>query len=620
MEDEKKLDVARPKGMSEADEQKINAKLDVMVIRAKDDKAKVAGVDNCRFKKWGDFYSGKHWEGYDGALDTQITHNRIRENIETVNSLVNEMRISAEFQPREPNDEITAELKNAGLRYIIDSERVMETEGRMGKTSLALGTGIGKVWWDPEADGGRGDVAVGITPTQDFYIEPGAPTLDDSRYCFYERWMDPVEIETKYHFKPESGDDHKDEIFDPPDDGASSGAGVKASMSFDDALYPDAPADHVTSLVPADSFISSGEYEKKVLVQEFFIRETDTKKWPGGRMVVRAGKHIVEDKPNPYEHGMWPYYSFVCEEDPKRFWGDTFVRHAIPLQKELNIVASVITMHMHLNTATPWVTYPNGVSVEMLQTYGATAGAVFTVQRPGLEPSRLNPPAVQGNAFEWYDRLSESIDGVMRVQKVVPPGARGYPSSGEVIKELRESQLVNIRQIASYRARGVLRRTQLIGAVMQQFYAADRYVRLLGPLPRALQGLTDPETGEPIVETSRTPDGKERDVHYVQMNPDNMKGHTDTRIVESTYQPMSKGEEIQLLRELSKQDSEAVPVSVIVECMDRTPVIERLVRRNKEREEAAAAAPPAQPPAAPMAGGMPQGPMPMMPPNPMGGM
>lgn len=622
----KKPDETRSDGKSEADQDDINAKLDVMVTRAKADKAKVAGVDNRRFEKWSDFYTGDHWKGYHGSLDLQMTHNRIRENIETVNALVNEMNINAEFQPREPNDEITAELKNAGLRYIIESQDVLETEGRIGKTSLILGTGIGKVYWNPEANGGKGDVVIAQVPPQDFYVEPGAATLDDARFCFYERWMDVKEVKAKWKADVNASAAHEDTMFDLPADDASSGSGVTASMSFDATMYPSAPADHTASLVPADSFMSGGDHENQVLVQEFFVRETDRKKWPNGRMIVRAGKKIVEDKPNPYDHGMWPYYTFVCEEDPKRIWGDTFVRHAIPLQKELNIVASTITLNMHLGTATLWANYSqSGVSDEFLMTYGSTAGAVLPVRIPGYEPKRIPPPPIQGNLFEWYDRLNRSIDEVMRVEKVVPPGSRGYPSSGEVITKLQEVQLVAVRQIAGYRARGVQRRTMLVGAVMQQFYAADRYVRLLGPLPRALEGLKDPETGKPIARTSKTADGKDRDVHYVQMNPDNMAGQTDTRIVESTYQPLSKKAEIDLLLELNERDPEAVPISAILEIMTRTPSLERLLRKTREREDAAAAAPPeppmagGMPPIDPMTGQpmMPQGP-PMMP--PMGGM
>ena len=635
MEDKKKPDVARPEGMSELAEQEINVKLDRMVTLAKKDKAMVAGTGASRWEKFADFYVGNHWKGYAGALDLHMVHNRIRENIETVNALVNEMRITAEFQPREPNDEITSELMNAGLRYGIETQNVLETEGRIGKTALILGTGIGKVYWDPDAAGGKGDWVVAQVPPQDFYMEAGSTSIETARYVFYERFMDPKEVETKYGYKAKADSDHEDTMFDLEDNEAGGTSGVKAAMSFDAVQYPDAPADYTASLVPADSFISGGESNERVLVQEFFIREDDTKKWPGGRMIVRAGKHVVEDRANPYEHGMWPYYMFICEEDPKRAWGDTFMRHAIPLQKEMNIVASVITLNSHLGTSTGWFNYANsGVSNEYLQTYGSTAGAIIPVSRPGFEPKRMPPIALNGSLFEWYDRLGQSIDEQMRVQKVVPPGARGYPASGEVIEQLRESQLVNVRQIASYRARGVRRRTKMIGALMQQFYAADRYARILGPLPAALEGLKDPnDESKDVVITSQNPNGDKRDVHYVQMNPDNMKGNYDTVVVESTWEPLSKKAQIDMLLDMNERDPETVPISTILELMDRSPVIERLIRKNREAEAAAAEAPPAEPPMDPMAmGGMPpadpmgmqgpmQGPLPPGPPmNPMGGM
>ena len=612
------LNVKRPKGLTGEDEAAINAKLDRMEQAAKADKAKVAGDDNCRWKHYQNFYLGgsNHWADYDGSLTLQFTDNRIGRNVNIKESLISELKSNAEFQPREPGDEVTAALLNAALEYLMERRHIREKEERMSRVASVIGTGVGKVVWDAEADGGIGDVDVFVVPSEDFYVEPGVTDLDDARYVFYERWMDPAEIELRWGIKPkdlQADTEQQDDSWELEDSPKKSGGRTHHIV----AAGEDA-ATTTTNLVPAP-FISDDETEK-AKVQEWFVRESDKKKYPGGRMIVRVGRHIVEDKKNPYEHGRWPYYHMVDVEDPKRFWGDTVVRQAIPLQKALNIVVSCIQSGINLNVNTPWVNYAgSGIPNEFLQTYGSTGNTVFNCRGPHVKPERLPPPGVHGDLFQWLHENKEEIDKIMRVQDVIPPGARGYPASGDVVERLQDVQMVEIRQAANFRARGIRRRTELIGATIQQFYKDGRYVRLVGPLPRYLEGFVDPEDEtrkNEIVQSEG--DG----LHYVKMNPDNMKRPVDTKVVESTFEPMSWKAQVDSLIKLHELDPEAVTVADIIDLKFHMGPIRDIVRRRQQKREEEAAQPPPEEPMPPdmgmgpdmMGGGMPPMGMP-----PMGG-
>jgi len=343
-------------------------------------------------------------------------------------------------------------------------------------------------------------------------------------------------------------------------------------------------------------------------------KKSKKKKYPNGRFIVRIGSQIVEDKPFPYEHGMWPYARDIDVLDPKQFWGDTDVRPAIPVQKEHNLTFTIIANNMHLNTSTPWKNpFNSGVSNADLQAEGSRSGGVINY-RPNAAPERMAPTPISHNLFDWFDRTDEKTDKLMGIQDVVPPGARGYPASGEVIEQLRESQLVNIRARANNRARCVRRVVQLIGATVAQYYTEKRYIRLTGPLPEALNRLAADSVGDP--EGPIRPNGK--DSYFIEIDPEALSQSLDCEIREATWEPLSKKAQIdQLIKigEMPGGDQVVLP-SDIIDLMALGVMGDRMKRRVEKREAEAAAAPPEAPPEqGPPMGGPP--PMPMQPGTPM---
>jgi hypothetical protein len=400
-----------------------------------------------------------------------------------------------------------------------------------------------------------------------------------------------------------------------------------------DSAGEDVPST-VTGKIPAEGYFSTGEEANKVRREEWWIRDDaievtegdegevkKSKKYPKGRLIVRIGSQIVEDKPHPYEHGKWPYAADIDELDPKQFWADTSVRHAIPVQKEHNVVFSVLVNNMHLNTSTPWLNpYNSGVSNADLQTKGSVGGAVIN-HRPNAVPQRMPPTSVSNALFEWYDRTKNEIDELMQIQDVVPPGARGYPSSGEVIEQLRESQLVKVRARANNRARCVRRIVELLGATIAQFYTEKRYIRIIGPLPEALQRLAADSLGDE--EGPVRPNGKGG--YFVEVDPDAISRRLDVSVREAVWQPLSKKAQIDQLTDIMEKQGGVPPdapiqPSDILEFMGGDTIIDRMKRKIAKREAEAAQEPPPQEPPPDM--GAPAQPMPPMPGPmpPMGGM
>ena len=641
--DDKKLSLKRPKHLDDAAELAIIAQLDKMHAAGLAYRDKVAGVGCRRWKHYTDFALGNHWDDYDGNLQVLYTDNRLGSNLRTKADLVNEMHIAAEFHPREPQDQEASALMNAVVKYYWEYLEVPETLDCGGMVADRIGTGIFKVSWDPHA-GELGDPRIDHIPSENIVTEPGKRKFDHMRWMCEDSWLDPKEAETKYGALP-------DDIGSPnpvPDMGdmhESAVASTTGSMKMLAAAGEAVPST-TTGKVPADSFFSTTNDAEKVHRQEWYVRDDaievtegdegavkKAKKYPNGRFIVRIGSQIVEDKPFPYEHGKWPYARDVDELDPKNFWADTSVRRAIPVQKEHNVCFTIMANNMHLNTSTPWMNpFNSGVSNADLQTKGSTGGAVIN-HRPNAEPKRMPPAAISNALFEWYDRTKNEIDELMQIQDVVPPGARGYPSSGEVIEQLRESQLVKVRARANNRARCVRRIVMLLGATIAQFYTEKRYIRITGPLPEALQHLAADSIGND--EGPVRPNGK--DGYFIEIDPKAISAKLDTEIRDAVWEPLSKKAQIDQLSDLMEKQGAVAPDAPI-QPSDLLPLMQLgvfgdVLRRKIEKREADLAAAPPEPPPGPdpMAGGdpsmmggppMPMGPMPGPMPQgpPMGGM
>jgi hypothetical protein len=563
--EETKLKVARPKHLSDADEAAINKQLDRMHAVGIADRDKVSGYDCTRWKHYTDFALGRHWEGYDGDLEVLYTDNRIGRNLRTKANLVNEMHIGAEFEAREPGDEVPAALQNAVKDLYWEQLGIPETLDRVGMMADRLGTGLIKVHWDPQANEGLGDLRADWWPTDQAIGEPGKVKFDDMRWFCTWSWLDQKECETKYGGKPEDpGEENKNADMGDLEDRTRDTTGTMYNVSDYDAPLETT----TTGKMPADSFFSADEDSKKVLREEWWVKDdaievtegdegekTKKKKYPGGRLIVRVGKQIVVDKKNPYDHGKWPYAKDIDELDPKRFWGDTSIRHAIPVQKEHDVCFSIIANNMHLNTNTPWINpFNSGIDDGDLQTQGSIAGGIIRC-RPNAPPSRMPPTAISHNLFDWYDRTAEEIDNLMEIQQVIPPGARGYPASGEVIEQLRESQLVKIRARANNRARCVQRVVELLGATVAQFYTEERYIRIVGPLPEALRKLAADSIGDE--EGQIRPNGSNG--YFVKVDPKAIARRLDVRVIEAVWEPLSKKSQIDQLTHLMELQERVPP-------------------------------------------------------------
>jgi len=102
----------------------------------------------------------------------------------------------------------------------------------------------------------------------------------------------------------------------------------------------------------------------RCLVQEFWIKDRSrveledgqsVRKYPGGRHIVRVGKVILKDEPNPYIDEHFPIDMFDWSFNPNNAWGISEVEYLHSLQEMYNKLMAIIVEHAILTCNAVWI-------------------------------------------------------------------------------------------------------------------------------------------------------------------------------------------------------------------------------------------------------------------------
>ena len=100
--------------------------------------------------------------------------------------------------PREPDDRPEARILTKVLPVILEQNGFEKTYSDAMWQKLKTGTGVYKVFWDPEKAGGLGDIAIERVDLLNVFWEPGVGDIQESRYFFHTRLEDNEELTERY--------------------------------------------------------------------------------------------------------------------------------------------------------------------------------------------------------------------------------------------------------------------------------------------------------------------------------------------------------------------------------------------------------------------------------------
>lgn len=256
-----------------------------------------------------------------------------------------------------------------------------------------------------------------------------------------------------------------------------------ANMVFKDILEEEAvaTAKAATSILE-DAFArevsDNNAQPDSVLIYEMWFKPGGTKWFPKGGHVMLVNDEIVSysNEGLPYSHNEYPYTKFIHIPTSK-FYGDSVIIDAAPLQKEYNKTRSQIAANRRRMGNLQFMAYKGSILPEKMTN---EVGSVLLV-RPGQQmPTPVQPASLPAYISENMDRtLSdlEDISGQHQVSKGnTPPGVTAATAIS-YLQERDDSLMTTAYQSIEQGVEKVARQSLVL---VTQYWDQPRLIRTVG--------------------------------------------------------------------------------------------------------------------------------------------
>ena len=251
-------------------------------------------------------------------------------------------------------EEVAEDLTDV-VRFIMARNNYESLHRRRVEDCFATGTAVTQVAWDPDMDGGKGNVAVIRWPVEAFLWDPSADNIQDARAIFKVSWHPLSWYEQHYPEKFSSiGSDWTE----------YSGLGVPDSQEMDQ---------------PGD--------EDRAMLLEYWYRLYDAKK---RRYTINvaylAGGVLLEDTKDVYKHGMYPFVVDVYTPIEGLPVGDGLIQECAPMMRYINRYAAYIDTNLRMASKGRLLVDRNA---------GIDKDALLDWETDVVEGDRIDPSALQ---------------------------------------------------------------------------------------------------------------------------------------------------------------------------------------------------------------------------------
>lgn len=251
-------------------------------------------------------------------------------------------------------EEVAEDLTDV-VRFIMARNNYESLHRRRVEDCFATGTAVTQVAWDPDMDGGKGNVAVIRWPVEAFLWDPSADNIQDARAIFKVSWHPLSWYEQHYPEKFSSiGSDWTE----------YSGLGVPDSQEMDQ---------------PGD--------EDRAMLLEYWYRLYDAKK---RRYTINvaylAGGVLLEDTNDVYKHGMYPFVVDVYTPIEGLPVGDGLIQECAPMMRYINRYAAYIDTNLRMASKGRLLVDRNA---------GIDKDALLDWETDVVEGDRIDPSALQ---------------------------------------------------------------------------------------------------------------------------------------------------------------------------------------------------------------------------------
>lgn len=460
------------------------------------------------------FYIGNQWgQGKRAApylsdeeedWRAKIAVNFIFSTVETIIPIYLDAQPNIYVYPTKPEFQEQADMLGKVKDHIWRKANMRERLGQVGSHIAVYGTAFFYVFWNERTE----DVDVDVLSPKHVFVDPDATCLEDAQFILTARPMSLFEIRRRWGekakgVKPEAPDIEL-EYVDSEQDAATSSelvSPVDRVQTIDDSGTLTS-ADGTTytprleEAYPADGSEDLRYSRERVTLYDCWFRDLQTMdekversgeegkakktrklRYPSGRRILLAGGKILEDGPNPYAHGLFPFVRVVNYDLPDSIWGMGDVEQLIPLQMELNKSKSLFIDHRNLMCQPQWWIHDGSVNEEEVSN---RPGSVLW-WRGEHPPQRAQIATLPGWMWRLMDGTKQEIEQVSGIHDVTQGRRPAGIESGKAIIALQESANTRIRKKSANLEQSLKKLGYLLLKTAQELYDPfEKYIPILG--------------------------------------------------------------------------------------------------------------------------------------------
>jgi len=403
------------------------------------------------------FFKGKQWPDRRPSYRHSEVLNYIFSEVQTVLVLLTDNRPNIEIVPEEPSDLEFSEILSQIVKSKWDANNWSAVLAESIVDASVYGTAIGHVPWKPELLQGLGDFVFETADIFHFFPDPNARSRINDEYCDWVVLAEPIDVKKLKAKYPDKADFISADLNDVS-------SAYQDKESSDEVRYK-SPTDNRVA-IESDRSIRGARPNQVLqlcaylksdeMVEEEIPGETDPetglagpstfqtkKKWPNGRKIVVANGVLLEDGPNPYLEGRFPFARLVDHAMPREFWGIGEVENLKSPQMIVNKLVSYVLDVLTIMGNPIWVVDNNsGIDTENL----TNQPGLVVEKTPGSEARREEGVQLQPYVMQALEFMSERVLAKLGSTADVSKGAAPSDnSSGYAIAQLKESAMTKIR-------------------------------------------------------------------------------------------------------------------------------------------------------------------------------
>ncbi len=544
--------------------------------------------------KWPEYYRmfrGKQWREQRPSYRHSEVLNLLFQTIQSQVPIITDIRPKFEFLPQEPKDYQLSEILNdvASADWTKNNWGYKETE--MIYEGHFYGTGMSYLGYDAD----KREICYQSSDPFYCFPDPEARDVNDNaEYFIYAEPMTTDRIKRKW---PEKGKFVKPDLVDLTDGAKTDLGPIRFKSPTDNktiiegAAPPDVYGDLKDKALVITLYCKSEEYEEidpsqtdPSGYQDPTLDGPDNEmpqqklKYPNGKKIVVANNVLLEEGPNPYDHGEFPYQRWQNYILPREFWGVSEIEQLEGPQRTFNKIISFVLDVMTLMGNPVWVV--DNTSDVDTDNLVSRPGLVIE-KNPNSQVTRMEGTQLQPYILQMIDRYKEWFDQIAGSNDVT----RGLNPSGvtaaAAIADLQNAAQTRIRQ----KSRNLDAYLQQLGqqylSLVFQFYTAPKIFRLTGKDGAEkyfkFHVSSDEATGMFAVNVEKfTPEGLSTGIDQYQT-----EAKFDVRVTTGSALPFSKAEKEQQL--LNLYDRQIIDTQEVLKGLDY-PNYEALLQRMEAKQ------------------------------------